>query len=122
MWGSWWARLTFGGVAATLPKLGNPANMGVCVACYSRDIAGALGLHRAARVQYLRPEIPAFCPSGEGDSDAAIFVLGMLTGAALSHNFNVVGSAPLAPCIVVIGLIVVCRTGILGREKLARAR
>jgi hypothetical protein len=31
------------------------------VACFTRDIAGALGLHRAAIVQYLRPEIPAFC-------------------------------------------------------------
>ncbi len=26
--------------------------------------------------------------SGEGDGDAAVFVLGMLTGAAVSHNFN----------------------------------
>ncbi|HSW59121.1 MAG TPA: YedE family putative selenium transporter, partial [Dehalococcoidales bacterium] len=29
----------------------------ICVACFSRDIAGALGLHRAAAVQYIRPEI-----------------------------------------------------------------
>lgn len=53
--------LVIGGLAATLQKQGNPANMGVCVACFTRDIAGALGLHRAAVVQYLRPEIPAFC-------------------------------------------------------------
>jgi len=53
--------LVIGGLAATLQKLGNPANMGVCVACFARDIAGALGLHRAGIVQYLRPEIPAFC-------------------------------------------------------------
>lgn len=50
-----------GCLAVTLQKLGNPANMGVCVACFTRDIAGALGLHRAGVVQYLRPEIPAFC-------------------------------------------------------------
>ncbi|MDR1740434.1 MAG: YedE-related selenium metabolism membrane protein [Synergistaceae bacterium] len=49
-----------GAVAALLSKLGNPANMGFCVACFTRDIAGALGLHRAGIVQYLRPEIPAF--------------------------------------------------------------
>jgi len=55
------AGLLLGGLAATLQRLGNPPNMGVCVACFSRDIAGALGLHRAAAVQYLRPEIPAFC-------------------------------------------------------------
>ena len=55
------AGLVIGGLAVTLQKQGNPANMGVCVACFTRDIAGALGLHRAAVVQYLRPEIPAFC-------------------------------------------------------------
>ncbi len=44
-------------VAALLQYLGNPPNMGICVACMERDIAGALGLHRADVVQYLRPEI-----------------------------------------------------------------
>jgi len=43
--------------AALLQKLGNPGNMGICVACFERDIAGAVGLHRAAVVQYMRPEI-----------------------------------------------------------------
>jgi hypothetical protein len=47
-------------MAALLQKLGNPANMGICVACFERDIAGALGFHRAALVQYIRPEILAF--------------------------------------------------------------
>ena len=51
----------FIGIAATLlQKWGNPGNMGVCVACFERDIAGALGLHRASVVQYLRPEIMGF--------------------------------------------------------------
>ena len=53
--------LAIGCLAATLQKMGNPANMGICVACFTRDIAGALGMHRAGIVQYLRPEIPAFC-------------------------------------------------------------
>lgn len=35
----------------------NPANMGFCIACFLRDIAGSLGLHGAAKVQYFRPEI-----------------------------------------------------------------
>ncbi len=47
-------------VATLLQKLGNPPNMGVCVACFQRDIAGALGLHRADAVQYIRPEIIGF--------------------------------------------------------------
>ena len=31
--------------------------MGICIACFIRDTAGALGLHRADTVQYIRPEI-----------------------------------------------------------------
>lgn len=46
------------GILATiLVKLGNPANMGLCIVCFFRDTAGALGLHRAGVVQYIRPEI-----------------------------------------------------------------
>lgn len=60
--------------------------------------------------------------SGEGDGDAAVFVLGMLTGAGVAHNFLMVGKGPTAPYIVVIGLVVVLIIGILGREKLAPAR
>lgn len=44
-------------IGAILMKLGNPGNMGICIACFWRDIAGALGLHRAEVVQYIRPEI-----------------------------------------------------------------
>lgn len=44
-------------ISAILMKLGNPGNMGFCIACFYRDIAGALGLHRAEVVQYIRPEI-----------------------------------------------------------------
>lgn len=46
-----------GAVAVALVYFGNPANMGFCIACFIRDTAGALGLHRAEAVQYLRPEI-----------------------------------------------------------------
>ncbi|MCD4819778.1 MAG: YedE-related selenium metabolism membrane protein [Candidatus Cloacimonetes bacterium] len=46
-----------GVVAIVLQKLGNPPNMGLCIACFERDIAGALGFHRAGVVQYIRPEI-----------------------------------------------------------------
>jgi YedE family putative selenium metabolism protein len=54
------AGLIFGALGALLVEWGNPGNMGICVACFYRDIAGALGLHRAAVVQYLRPEIIGF--------------------------------------------------------------
>lgn len=51
------AGLVIGIIAAMLVVLGNPANMGFCIACFLRDISGAVGLHRAAAVQYIRPEI-----------------------------------------------------------------
>lgn len=44
-------------VAACLAYLGNPANMAFCIACFVRDMAGSLGMHQAAVVQYARPEI-----------------------------------------------------------------
>ncbi len=85
-------------VAALLQYFGNPANMGICVACFERDIAGALGLHRADVVQYLRPEIMGFVlgafiaaifageykPRG-GSSPLIRFFLGMfaMTGALI---------------------------------------
>ena len=46
-----------GAVAVALAALGNPGNMGFCIACFLRDIAGATKLHSAAAVQYVRPEI-----------------------------------------------------------------
>ena len=54
------AGLAFGILAAYMTEWGNPVNMGICVACFLRDVAGGLGLHRASVVQYLRPEIAGF--------------------------------------------------------------
>lgn len=51
------AGIIIGVIAAVLVYLGNPKNMGFCIACFLRDTAGGLGLHRAAPVQYIRPEI-----------------------------------------------------------------
>lgn len=49
--------LITGVIATMLVKFGNPKNMGFCIACFIRDTAGALGLHTAGKVQYIRPEI-----------------------------------------------------------------
>ena len=46
-----------GVIASMLVFFGNPANMGFCIACFIRDTAGGLGLHRAEAVQYIRPEL-----------------------------------------------------------------
>ena len=51
------AGVVIGLIAVALVLLGNPANMGFCIACFVRDTAGALGLHTAAPVRYARPEI-----------------------------------------------------------------
>jgi len=49
--------IALGVLSVVLVKYGNPGNMGYCIACFLRDMSGALGLHRSAVVQYLRPEI-----------------------------------------------------------------
>ena len=57
--------LVVGAAAVLLTAFGNPANMGFCIACFLRDIAGALNFQRAGFdaevgtgiVQYIRPEI-----------------------------------------------------------------
>ena len=54
------AGLIIGVIGGLLVVYGNPKNMGIWVACFWRDVAGGLGLHRAAVVQYLRPEILGF--------------------------------------------------------------
>ena len=36
--------------AVLLTALGNPANMGFCIACFLRDIAGACSLHGAGAI------------------------------------------------------------------------
>ena len=51
------AGLVVGIAAVALTYFGNPANMGFCIACFIRDIAGGVGMHRAEIVQYVRPEI-----------------------------------------------------------------
>ena len=75
--------LVIGVAAAVLVTWGNPPNMGICIACFERDIAGAIGLHRFAPAQYLRPEI-------------AGLVLGAFLAAVLFGEFNPRGgSAPM---------------------------
>lgn len=82
-WGIILAGALIGLLAPLLQNAGNPANMGVCVACFERDIAGALGLHRAGVVQYIRPEIIGF-------------VLGSLLAALAFREFRArTGSAPI---------------------------
>ena len=87
------------GIAAlVLTAAGNPKNMGFCIACFERDIAGALGLHSAGKVQYMRPEIIGI-------------VLGSMAAALAAKEFRArAGSSPAVRFIlglfVMIGALV----------------
>lgn len=72
-----------GTLGSLLSVWGNPPNMGICIACFTRDTAGALGLHRAAAVQYIRPELIGL-------------IFGAMISAIISKEFVPKGgSAPL---------------------------
>lgn len=83
------AGVLIGLISVALVWFGNPKNMGFCIACFIRDTAGAVGMHRAEVVQYIRPEViglvlgafavaslkKEFLPRG-GSSPMTRFVLG----------------------------------------------
>jgi hypothetical protein len=90
------AGLAIGAIAAWLVSQGNPGNMGVCIACFVRDIAGAFGgpsLNMGA-VAYLRPEIGGL-------------VLGALVAALATREFRPRGSAAFVLRFV-IGFVFMC--------------
>ena len=81
-------------MSVALVKFGNPGNMGVCIACFLRDISGALGLHRAEVVQYIRPEIIGI-------------VIGSAGSAMYFKEFSARGgSSPLTRFILAIAVMV----------------
>lgn len=69
--------------------------------------------------------------SGEGDGDSAVFVLGMITGAAFAHNFSLAGSpdklvdgvltvggiSPYGQAAVILGIVVCLVLGFTLRER-----
>jgi len=60
--------------------------------------------------------------SGEGDGDAAVFVLGMIVSAGFAHNFGIASSpqgvGTWGPLFVVIGLAVCLTIGFTMRQKI----
>ncbi|MGM0437780.1 MAG: YedE family putative selenium transporter [Bacillota bacterium] len=77
-----------------LVKFGNPSNMGICVACFIRDIAGSMGLHRAGVVQNLRPEILGF-------------ILGSFIIAKTKGEFKVTGgSSPISRFVIAMFVMI----------------
>jgi YedE family putative selenium metabolism protein len=59
--------------------------------------------------------------TGEGDGDAGVFVLGMIIGAAVSHNFGLASSpkgvGPHGIAAVIISMIVLLFIGFTMRQK-----
>lgn len=97
-WKYFVAGTVIGLVAITLTILGNPKNMGFCIACFLRDSAGALGMHSNDKVQYMRPEVIGI-------------VLGAFGISLIRREHNVQGgSAPLTRFVmgmaVMIGALV----------------
>ena len=98
---NWFVVLAGGAVglaAVLLTAFGNPANMGFCIACFLRDIAGAIKLHSAAVVQYVRPEIIGI-------------IVGAMAAALIKKEWKAVGgSSPvtrfLLAVVVMIGALV----------------
>ena len=90
------AGLIIGVNASLLVFFGNPANMGFCIACFLRDTAGGLGLHRAAAVQYIRPEIIGL-------------VLGSFGVALIKKEFSAKGgSAPVTRFVLGFFVMIGC--------------
>ena len=90
--------IVIGVCALALTAAGNPANMGFCIACFLRDIAGAIKLHSAAVVQYVRPEIIGI-------------IVGAMAAALIKKEWKAVGgSSPvtrfLLAVVVMIGALV----------------
>lgn len=123
--------------AACLAYFGNPANMAICIACFVRDTAGALGMHQAEAVQYARPEIigivlGAFIISAAtkeyrstaGSSPMIRFVLGMVImigslvflGCPLRMVIRM-SAGDLNAWVALIGFILGIATGVLALKK-----
>jgi len=55
--------------------------------------------------------------SGEGDTDAALTVLGLIVGAAVSHNFGLAGATTSGLWAVIAGLVILIGLGFLLRDR-----
>jgi len=94
---NFWVILTgviIGIAALALTLLGNPGNMGFCIACFLRDTSGALKLHSAEVVQYMRPEIVGM-------------ILGSMIIAMISKEFKPRGgSSPMTRFVIAIVVMI----------------
>lgn len=88
------AGLILGSVSAVLVLLGNPANMGICIAGFLRDAVGGLTIHGTA--SHIRPEIMGLILGS--------FLMSLQSGTFLSRG----GSAPLSRFLLGFCVMVGC--------------
>lgn len=93
--------LITGALAIFLMVRGNPPNMGLCIACFLRDIAGALHLQTAAPVRYLRPEILGLA-------------LGAFAAALATREFRVTGGSSTVTRFILGALVMIGFLAFLG--------
>lgn len=126
-----------GVIAAILAFSGNPTNMGICIACFIRDTAGAMQLHSASIVQYVRPEIIGMVlgaliislmtkeyRSTAGSSPMVRFVLGIIImigsllflGCPLRMVLRMAGG-DLNAYVALVGFVLGVGTGVLALKK-----
>ncbi|MEG1524137.1 MAG: YedE family putative selenium transporter [Clostridia bacterium] len=86
--------VAIGAISIVLTALGNPGNMGFCIACFLRDISGACKLHSASAVQAIRPEVIGL-------------VLGSLLAAIFSKEFKPRGgSSPMTRFLISVFVMI----------------
>jgi YedE family putative selenium metabolism protein len=92
-----WVILTgfvIGVAALALTALGNPGNMGFCIACFIRDTSGAMKLHSAEVVQYVRPEVIGM-------------ILGAMIVSIIAKEFKPRGgSAPMTRFVIAVVVMI----------------
>ena len=94
---------------------------------YSLPVVGLTAIFTGMVLAGLAFCLAGGCPgrqlflAGEGDGDAAVFVLGMIVGAAFAHNFGLASSpkgvGPHGIAAVIIGLLVCSFIGLTMRQK-----
>ena len=129
--------VVIGAAALVLTHMGNPGNMGFCIACFLRDTSGAMKLHSAGVVQYVRPEIVGIIlgaaimaiVKGEfrgrsGSSPMVRFILGVfvMIGALVFLGCPLrmvirIGGGDLNAIVALLGFIVGIAVGVVFLKK-----
>jgi YedE family putative selenium metabolism protein len=121
-----WGLLTFAGAALVMNLLLGQFNLGFegQPVAHTNHLWNFGGMVLAGLAFALAGGCPGrqIFMSGEGDGDAAIFVIGMIVGAGFAHNFGMAssptGPGPWGSAAVILGLVVCVLIGLTMRERM----